>query len=68
VIPTPWTGKKLAGLNEPGQFWLTAVTRFGAAEVVGAGIVGQEGDVVHLVAAVESLDALRERLEQGPEH
>lgn len=68
VVPAAWTGKKLAGLNEPGEFWLTAVTRFGAAEVVGSGIVGQEGDIVHFVAAVASLDALRARLEQGPEH
>jgi hypothetical protein len=30
--------------------------------------VGQEGDVLFFVADVGRLDALRERLEQGPEH
>lgn len=68
VIPTSWCGKKLSGLNEAGQFWLTAVTRFGAADVVGTDAVGQEGDVLHFVAGVGALDALRARLEQGPEH
>jgi trk system potassium uptake protein TrkA len=68
ALPTPWAGKKLAELNEPGTFWLTAVTRFGAAEVVGTDAIGQEGDVLYFVADVNSLDALRQRFEQGPEH
>jgi len=68
AIPTAWCGKKLAELNEAGSFWLTAVTRFGAAEVVGVDIVGQEGDTLHIVANINALDALRERLDQGPEH
>ena len=68
AIPAAWCGKKLAGLNEPARFWLTAVTRFGSAEVVGTNLVGQEGDVLSFVSDVNSLDALRARLEQGPEH
>ena len=68
ALPPSWGGKKLAELNEPGRFWLTAVTRFGSAEVVAANLVGQEGDVLFFVADVSALDALRERLEQGPQH
>ncbi len=68
AIPTAWCGKKLAGLNEAGQFWLTSVTRFGAAEIVGTDIVGQEGDRLRFVSDVHALDALRNRLEEGPEH
>jgi trk system potassium uptake protein TrkA len=68
AIPTKWCGKKLDGLNEAGKFWLTAVTRFGAAEVVGVDAVGQEGDTLHIVVDISALDALRERLEQGPGH
>jgi len=67
VIPAAWSGKKLSGLNEPGSFWLTAVTRFGAAQVVTTDVVGQEGDVLHFVADVDALDPLRARLEHGPE-
>ncbi|MEX2268054.1 MAG: TrkA family potassium uptake protein [Acidimicrobiia bacterium] len=65
-IPTKWCGKKLAGLNEPGRFWLTAVTRFGNAEVVDTNLVGQEGDVLHFVVAVTELVALRARFDEGP--
>lgn len=66
-IPTKWCGKKLSGLNEPGRFWLTAVTRFGNAEIVGTNAVGQEGDLLHVVVEADSMDELRKRLEHGPE-
>jgi trk system potassium uptake protein len=64
-LPAGWAGKKLAGLNEPGRFWLTAVTRLGAARIVDTGVVGQEGDVLTFTAATDALDALTERLEAG---
>lgn len=65
-IPASWCGKKLSGLNDPGRFWLTAVTRFGNAEIVGTNAIGQEGDMLHFVAEAGPLDALRARLELGP--
>lgn len=68
AIPKAWCGKKVGELNEPGTFWLTAITRLGAAKVVDSGAVGQEGDVLHFVADVDALDSLRQRLEQGPDH
>ena len=68
ALPTSWAGKKLAGLNEPGRFWLTAVTRLGAARIVDTGIVGQEGDALTFTAATDALDALHERLEAGKDH
>jgi trk system potassium uptake protein len=68
VIPGAWSGKKLSALNEPGRFWLTAVTRFGSAQVGDTALVGQEGDVLHFVSDVGALDELRARFEQGPEH
>jgi trk system potassium uptake protein len=67
VLTPPWAGKKLSGLNEPGSFWLTTVTRFGAAQVVTTDLVGQEGDVLHFVSDLGGIDALQARLEQGPE-
>jgi trk system potassium uptake protein TrkA len=68
TIPKAWCGKKVGELNEPGTFWLTAITRFGEANVVDSGAVGQEGDVLYFVADVNALDTLRQRLEQGPDH
>ncbi len=65
ALPLGWAGKKLAGLNEPGRFWLTAVTRLGAARIVDTGVVGQEGDVLTFTATTDALDALTERLDGG---
>jgi trk system potassium uptake protein TrkA len=63
-LPAAWAGKKLAALNEPGKFWLTAITRLGEARIVATGAVGQEGDVLSFMVAADSLDALRGRLEE----
>jgi len=67
-LPPTWAARKLAGLNEPGRFWLTAVSRLGEAQIVSPAVMGQEGDVLLFVADVDALDDLRSRLEQGPEH
>jgi trk system potassium uptake protein TrkA len=67
-LPPSWAGKKLSGLNEPGRFWLTAVTRLGAAKIVDTGVVGQEGDVLTFTVATDAIDALTERLEAGKDH
>jgi trk system potassium uptake protein TrkA len=66
-LPTTWAGKKLAALNEPGRFWVTAITRLGSAQVVTSNLVGQEGDLAHFVIDVTALDALNERLGSGPD-
>ena len=67
VLPASWGGKKLSGLDDPGRFLLVALTRLGSAQVVGSKLVGQEGDVLHFIVDVNAIDALRERLEHGPE-
>ena len=68
ALPAGWAGKRLSDLNEPGRFWLTSLTRLGGAQIVDTKAVGQEGDVLHFMADVNALDALRDRLERGPEH
>lgn len=67
AIESAWVGKKLAGLNEPGCHWLTAITRLGAARVVTPDLVGQEGDVLHVITQLERMDAFRKRLLDGPD-
>lgn len=67
AIEPAWIGKKLSGLDEPGCHWLTAVTRLGAARVVTPDLVGQEGDVLHVVAQLDALEAFRKRLHGGPD-
>ena len=49
------------------HFWLTAVGRFGKAQIVTNDLVGQEGDVLIFVADVEALDALQEHIDRGGE-
>jgi len=61
-LPAAWAGKRLAGLTEPGRFQLVSVTRLGAAQIPEPDLVGQEGDVLHLVVDVSDTDALGERL------
>src|SRR4029453_10325317 len=63
TIPKSWCGKKVAEPHQPGPFSPPATARFGEAQVVGSGAVGQEGDVLYFVADVNALDALRRRLE-----
>ena len=65
VLPAPWAGKRLGELKEPGRFTLSAVTRLGNGMVVDGTLVGQEGDILHIVTRLDSLDALQERLDSA---
>ncbi len=64
-IPPKAIGKKLSKLNWPGQFWLTAVTRFGKAQIVTSDLVGQEGDVLVFVSDMSALDELQAHIDSG---
>jgi trk system potassium uptake protein TrkA len=64
-IPPKAIGRKMAKLNVPGRFWLTAVTRFGKAQVVTSDLVGQEGDVLVFVAELDALDELQAHIDAG---
>ena len=66
-IPAKAVGKKLALRNQPGRFWLTAVTRFGKAQIVTSEMVGQEGDVLVFVSEISATDALQAHIESGGE-
>jgi len=67
ALPAAWAGRKLAGLGEAGRWRVAAVTRAGAAALAGPDLVGQEGDVVHVIAAKAALDELERRLAGGAE-
>ena len=67
-LPAVWAGKRLGGLDEAGRFRLTAVARLGEARIATPEVVGQEGDIVMFMAAVDAVDELRHRLDQGPVH
>jgi trk system potassium uptake protein TrkA len=66
-IPAKAVGRKLSHLNRPGRFWLTAVTRFGKAQIVTSDMVGQEGDVLVFVSEVAAVDEMQAHIESGGE-
>jgi trk system potassium uptake protein TrkA len=71
ALPAQWAGRLLKELDEPGRYTLSAVTRLGNGIVVDQSLVGQEGDILHVVTRLDSLDALHERLtttETGGHH
>ena len=64
-IPPKAIGKRLSKLNVPGRFWLTAVTRFGTAQIVTSDLIGQEGDMLVFVSAMDALDELQAHIDAG---
>jgi trk system potassium uptake protein TrkA len=61
-LPAAWAGQKLAKLNQPGRFVVTAISRLGSARIVEPDLVGQEGDVLYFMIDANSTDALQARL------
>jgi trk system potassium uptake protein TrkA len=66
-LPDVWAGRKLADLDEGDRFRLVSVTRAGESRLVSAGLVGQEGDILHLLVRRDAEDGLEERLRTHPE-
>jgi trk system potassium uptake protein TrkA len=66
ALPSHWAGQRLDQLEEPGRFTLGAVTRLGTAQVARKDIVGQDGDILHLVVSTDALAELQTRLDERP--
>lgn len=66
-LPPEWAGHPLGALNEGDRFRLVAVTRAGAGQLSGPALIGQAGDVLHLLARVDARDELETRIHAGPE-
>lgn len=67
TVPDGWAGHKLAGFGEAGRFRIAAVTRAGEARMAGPDLVGQEGDILHIMVTKEDIDSLDAKLAEGPE-
>lgn len=57
-LPPVWSGRRLGTLNRPGRIVLGSVTRLGTAKVADDDLVGQDGDVLHLMVATDALAEL----------
>lgn len=66
-LPAAWAGHRLSRLGRPGHFRVAAVTRAGLAQMVGPDLVGQEGDILHILVGRDHIDELEVRLEEAGE-
>lgn len=67
ALPDAWAGRKLTELEEPGAFRLVALTRGGQARLGGPELVGQEGDILHVLVRNDAQAEMEERMIAGPE-
>jgi trk system potassium uptake protein TrkA len=61
-LPERWAGKRLVELSVPGEVTVVAVTRAGVVRLDFADLVGQDGDVIHLMITAEALGRFNARL------
>ena len=61
-LPERWAGKRLADLSVPGEVTVVAVTRAGVVRLDFGDLVGQDGDVIHLMVTDSALERLNARL------
>ena len=66
ALPRQWAGHKLSALVDGDRVRLMALSRGGAARLPGPDIIGQEGDILHLVSRVDGLEELDQRLGKAP--
>ena len=57
VLPEHLAGQKLSALESEGKVRLVAVTRAGVPRLDTTGLVGQDGDLLHLVVMKDDLPA-----------
>ena len=62
TLPDNWGGRRLGDMEVPGLITLLAVTRAGLPRLDGRELVGQEGDVLHLMVTDQALARFQERL------
>lgn len=65
TLPDGWAGHKLSGLSEAEEFHVTAITRGGQTRLPTPALVGQEGDILHIMVRREARERLDERLDEG---
>lgn len=66
-LPDEWAGRKLGELDEGDKFRLVAISRGGEGRLAVPGLVGQEGDILHLMVRRNAMDELENRLHSPTE-
>ncbi len=64
-LPDGLAGQRLDSVSPEGEARVVAVTRAGVPYLEMAGMVGQEGDILHMAVRKEALDTLEKRLSKA---
>jgi trk system potassium uptake protein TrkA len=67
-VPNPLVGRAVSSLGEADKALVVAIDRMGSATIPTASMTFQEGDVAHVIVHRDSIESLRERLSEIPEH
>jgi trk system potassium uptake protein TrkA len=67
ALPDYWAGRKLSEFDESGRFRLVAVTRGGNARLYSPELVGQEGDILHVIVRHDAQEEMDARMSAGPD-
>jgi trk system potassium uptake protein len=65
-LPPSWAGRKLSEFQSGDEFRLVAVARAGVARLVETDLIGQEGDVLHVMVRTDAIEKL-EAVLTGPQ-
>jgi trk system potassium uptake protein TrkA len=65
-LPDAWAGRSLDSLADDARFRLVSVTRAGHAALATQGLVGQEGDLLHVAVRKQDMDELTRVLANPP--
>lgn len=68
VLPDAWVGRTLVGMTAVEKYRVVAVTRAGTPLLMNDTLVGQEGDVVHVLVHKYALDEFEANLADGGNH
>ncbi len=65
-LPQGWAGRKLAeAIGESDRFRLVSLSRAGQARLASPEMVGQEGDILHVVVHRDAVEELEQRLAEA---
>jgi trk system potassium uptake protein TrkA len=66
TLPDHWAGRRLGDLTDGDRFRLVAISRAGQARLAAPEVLGQEGDVLHLMVRSDAAADLESRLDSDP--
>ena len=66
-LPAAWAGQKLQPLSHGDAYRVVAISRGGAGRLATEDVIGQEGDVLHVMVQRDSRQELEALLDNGPE-